>query len=138
LPPARKETIAVTTERFGERVRERRIKEGLSQADLAEQVGISRTYLSEIERGLATNLSWRVVENLTTELGLSVTPELDAEQRLENLPPGLAEFAASREDVSEQDTVMLASLKFRGKQPTTPEAWALVYNAIEVATRSST
>ena len=128
----------MTTKHFGERVRERRKQDGLSQSELAEKAGISRTYLSEIERGVATNLSWRVVESLTTELGLSVTPELDAEQRLVNLPPGLAEFAASREDISEQDTVMLASLKFRGKQPTTPETWALVYNAIEVATRSST
>ena len=128
----------VTAESFGERIRKRRDQERLSQAELAERVGISRTYLSEIERGLARNLSWRVVESLTTELGLSVDPELDVEQSLENLPTGLAEFKASREDIPDQDIVMLASLKFRGKQPTTPEAWALIYSAIEVATRSTT
>lgn len=127
----------MTTEHFGERVRKRREQEGLSQAELAEKVGISRTYLSEIERGLATNLSWRVVESLATELGLTVEPDSDVEQRLQDLPPGLAEFKASRKNIPDTDIVMLASLKFRGKQPTTPEGWALIYNAIEVATKST-
>jgi len=124
----------VTTEQFGERVRERRIQEGLSQADLAEKAGISRTYLSEIERGLATNLSWKVVEGLAAELGLRVEQEAHAEDPLENLPPGLAEFAKSR-DLPPQDILMLARLKFRGKQPTTPDKWELLYNVIEMATR---
>jgi transcriptional regulator with XRE-family HTH domain len=127
----------MTAESFGERVRKRREQEGLSQAELAEKVGISRTYLSEIERGHATNLSWKVVESLTTELGLSIEPEVTGEQHLENLPPGLAELKASREDIPDQDIIMLASLKFRGKQPTTRDGWALIYNAIEVATKSA-
>lgn len=127
----------LTAKSFGKRVRERREQEGLSQAELAEKVGISRTYLSEIERDLATNLSWRVVESLTIELGLSIEPEVEGEQRLKNLPPGLAEFQASRDDIPEQDILMLASLKFRGKQPTTRDGWALIYNAIEVATKSA-
>lgn len=119
---------------FGERVRERRVQEGLSQADLAEKVGISRTYLSEIERGVATNLSWKVVEGLAAELGLTVEQEPNVEERLENLPPGLAEFAESK-GLPPQDVLMLAGLKFRGKQPTTPDKWELLYNVIEMATR---
>ena len=124
----------MTTGQFGERVRERRIQEGLSQADLAERVGISRTYLSEIERGVATNLSWKVVEGLAGELGLRIEQEPSAEDPLENLPPGLAEFAESK-DLPPQDVLMLARLKFRGKQPTTPDRWELLYNVIEMATR---
>ena len=124
----------MTTAQFGERVRERRLQEGLSQVELAEKVGISRTYLSEIERGVATNLSWKVVERLTAELGLPVEKEGGAEDSMENLPPGLAEFAKSK-GLPPQDIVMLARLKFRGKQPMTPDRWELLYNVIEMATR---
>jgi transcriptional regulator with XRE-family HTH domain len=42
---------------FGKQVRERRTEEKLSQEKLAQAVGISRNYLSQIERGQATNLS---------------------------------------------------------------------------------
>lgn len=121
-------------ESFGERVRQRREQEGLSQAELADKVGISRTYLSEIERGRATNLSWKIVESLANELGLSVESEPEVEEHLENLPDGLEEFAKSR-NLPPQDILMLAQLKFRGKQPTTPAMWELLYRAIEVATK---
>ena len=36
---------------FGDNVRKRRCEEGLSQEKLAQTVGISRNYLSQIERG---------------------------------------------------------------------------------------
>lgn len=123
----------MTAESFGERVRKRREQEGLSQAELADKAGISRTYLSEIERGRATNLSWKVVEGLAATLGLSIEPESSVEEHLDELPPGLEEFAKSR-NLPPQDKLMLARLKFRGKQPMSPEMWALVYSAIEVAT----
>jgi transcriptional regulator with XRE-family HTH domain len=118
---------------FGERVRERRMKEGLSQTELAETVGISRTYLSEIERGVATNLSWGVVRRLATALGIQVEQEPSKDQDLASLPPGLADFADSKK-LPRDDVLMLARLKFRGKQPTTSEKWELLYNVIKMAT----
>jgi len=42
--------------RFGGMVRDRRRAEKLSQSELAGQVEISRNYLSQIERGEATNI----------------------------------------------------------------------------------
>ncbi len=58
------------TDDFGKKVRDRRREEKLSQEELAQRVGISRNYLSQIERGQATNLSWQVMERLTSVLGL--------------------------------------------------------------------
>lgn len=107
---------------FGEQVRERRSKEGLNQKELAEKVGISRTYLSEIERGEAENISFRVVEKIYEELGIGEETEQD-------LPPSLQEFA-EEEDLPPRDINALASLELRGKRPETKQEWRVMYNLI--------
>lgn len=40
-------------EKIGKRVKEARERSGMTQAELAENVGISVTYISSIERGLS-------------------------------------------------------------------------------------
>ena len=40
-------------EKIGKRVKEAREKSGMTQADLAEKVGVSVTYISSIERGIS-------------------------------------------------------------------------------------
>ena len=107
---------------FGEQVRERRSKEGLNQKELAEKIGISRTYLSEIERGEAENISFRVVEKIYEELGIGEETEQD-------LPPSLQEFA-EEEDLPPRDINALASLELRGKRPETKQEWRVMYNLI--------
>nr|WP_290222396.1 helix-turn-helix transcriptional regulator [Trichocoleus desertorum] len=118
------------TDDFGKKVRDRRREEKLSQEELAQRVGISRNYLSQIERGQATNLSWQVMERLTSMLGLKQeqTRTLEA---MADLPSSLAEFAKTA-DLPPDDVLMLARLKYRGQQPTTPEKWELLYNVIKM------
>ncbi|MBW4474752.1 MAG: helix-turn-helix domain-containing protein [Stenomitos rutilans HA7619-LM2] len=116
----------MTPEDFGKIVRERRKQEGLSQEELADRVGISRNYLSQIERVQATNLSWQVMERLSAVLGLQ------ADQDTTTLPPGLPEFAEAA-SLPPDDVLMLARLKYRGQQPTTPEKWELLYKVIKMA-----
>lgn len=41
----------VRLEQFGERVRSLRLKAGLSQEELADLIGIHRTYIGGVERG---------------------------------------------------------------------------------------
>lgn len=118
------------TNEFGRKVRDRRLEEGLSQEKLAQLVGISRNYLSQIERGQATNLSWQVMERLTRLLGLKGEP-IDRDDEMSNLPISLAEFAKSA-GLPPDDVLMLARLKYRGQQPTTPEKWELLYNVIKM------
>ncbi|NET39309.1 MAG: helix-turn-helix transcriptional regulator [Cyanothece sp. SIO1E1] len=115
---------------FGDKVRKRRREEGLSQAKLAQTVGISRNYLSQIERGQALNLSWQVMERLTSVLGLK-EEQPDILNKTAELPPSLAEFAKIA-DLPPDDVLMLARLKYRGQQPTTPEKWELLYNVIKM------
>jgi transcriptional regulator with XRE-family HTH domain len=115
---------------FGDQVRDRRRQEGLSQQELADKIGISRNYLSQIERGQATNLSWQVRETLESTLGLHQPLEASPSPGLE-LPPSLIEFAQAS-NLPPDDLQMLARLKYRGQQPTTPEKWELLYNVIKM------
>ena len=41
------------TGEFGRRVKEYRVKAGLSQSELAKRVGVEKTHISRIERGVA-------------------------------------------------------------------------------------
>lgn len=119
---------------FGKTIRERRRQEGLSQEALAQQVGISRNYLSQIERGLATNLSWQLRQTLTSLLGVQAeTPVVAVTPQ--DLPLGLAEFA-QRADLPSDDVLMLTRLRYRGKQPTTADKWELLYNVIKMTVDS--
>lgn len=115
---------------FAKRVRDRRSQEGLSQQELADKIGISRNYLSQIERGQATNLSWQVRERLSAVLGLKEEPTTPTPNTAD-LPPSLAEFA-QKADLPPDDVLMLARLKYRGQQPTSPEKWELLYNVIKM------
>lgn len=115
---------------FAQKVRDRRLQEKLSQEELASKVGISRNYLSQIERGQATNLSWQLMERLTAVLGLKTDPAGTLDQTAA-IPPSLAQFAHTAA-LPPDDVVMLARLKYRGQQPTTPEKWELLYNVIKM------
>ncbi len=115
---------------FAKKVRDRRQQEKLSQQELADRVGISRNYLSQIERGQAKNLSWQLVEKLTSILGIK-DEATDKQEDLADIPPSLAEFA-KKAGLPTDDTIMLARLKYRGQQPTTPEKWELLYNVIKM------
>lgn len=53
--------------RFGDRVRVMRERRGMTQRDLEEDAGISRTYLCRIERGDA-NVSLEMIEDLAEAL----------------------------------------------------------------------
>ena len=115
---------------FGLRVREKRYEEGMSQAELAERVGISRNYLSQIERGEAVNLSWQVKKGLADRLGIAIEKGADEAAVLDNLPPGLAAFAEAK-GLPEADILMLARLEYRGQRPTTAEQWKVLYAVIK-------
>lgn len=120
-------------EEIGRRIRERRRQEGLSQEGLADRVGISRNYLSQIERGQATNLSWQVMGRLTSALGLMEEQQSNVGQELKNLSPSLVEFI-KEVNLPPDDIQMLANLYYRGRQPTTKEKWKLLYNVIMMTT----
>ena len=56
---------------FGKRVKEIRLKKGMSQAGLAKILGLHPTYISGIERGMR-NMALRNIEKLAKVLGVSI------------------------------------------------------------------
>ncbi len=57
--------------KFGNRVKEIRLKKQMSQGDLAKVLGVHPTYISGIERGVR-NMALKNIEKLAKSLGVSV------------------------------------------------------------------
>jgi transcriptional regulator with XRE-family HTH domain len=62
--------------RFGKRVKEERLKRGLSQEKLAERAKIHRTYVGMIERA-EKNITLTNIEKFSRALGLKIKDLLD-------------------------------------------------------------
>lgn len=58
--------------RFGERLRSLRKRRGLTQVELADYLGLRRTYVSDLERG-KRNVSLLTIEIIARGFGLSVS-----------------------------------------------------------------
>jgi len=67
-----------TLEKFGEKVREERLKKGLSQEELAARAGVHRTYIGMIERA-EKNITLESIQKIVRALDLP----LDELMRLE-------------------------------------------------------
>jgi transcriptional regulator with XRE-family HTH domain len=67
---------------FGETVRKRRVRLGLSQEDFADKAGIHRTYVSAIELGKVA-ISIRVAQKLAMALGLPLSKLLQEIERMQ-------------------------------------------------------
>jgi HTH-type transcriptional regulator / antitoxin HipB len=63
-----------TAASIGQAIRHYRRQAGLTQAELADQVGVDRTYLSRLERGQETEQLRRILAMLR-QLGIKVTLE---------------------------------------------------------------
>ena len=80
MPQSEKPELLVA---FGQAVRRLRTARGLSQERLAEEVGIHRTYIGDVERGLR-NLGLLNVDRVAHALGTDLAglmSEVEAERR---------------------------------------------------------
>ncbi|WP_103028108.1 helix-turn-helix domain-containing protein [Salinibacter altiplanensis] len=126
--------LVMALESFGKRVQRERKEQGYSQEELADEVGVSRTYLSQIEQGKAQNLSLRLAQKLGTKLGIeSPYQEERSSEGDDNIPESLRKFA-DEDEIPESDLRMLADIEYRGEQPQRVDQWRIVYNVIKNAT----
>lgn len=110
---------------LGARLLERRTALGWSLADLSARTGLSRAYLSALERGRSKRPGAETVRRLEAALGAltssSVVPA--------DAPPGLAALAAEQ-NLTGEDVARLSAIKIRGRQPQSRERWSFIYQAL--------
>jgi len=61
-----------TLEKFGKKVREERLKQSLSQEELASRAGVHRTYIGMIERA-EKNITLENIEKISSALKISLS-----------------------------------------------------------------
>jgi transcriptional regulator with XRE-family HTH domain len=116
---------------LGRQVLTRRKERRWSQEELGELAGISRNYVSLIERGEADNISMKVINQLAIALGVSaaqLTGEI-TDQSMVMIPPELREFGL-QEKLSYEAIDRLARIPRRGKEPKSIREWQELYDAI--------
>ena len=69
--PTRKPATPTVGSLLGEWVRKARLAQGLSQRQLADQSGLSRSYVCDIERGRGAEPSLATLDKLSMALGIS-------------------------------------------------------------------
>jgi len=122
---------------IGRRIRTFREQKGMTPTELATRAKISRSYLSELERGTGAHKrpSADVMYRIGKALGIAMSDLLGVPLitgPATKWPPSLARFAEQYK-VPQSDLEMLASIRFRGDPPKSPERWAFIYNAIKAS-----
>lgn len=115
---------------LGRRVLRYREGLGLSQTALAEQAGISRNYVSLIERGEARNVSMRVLDRLAAVLGVApavLTGQSEQDELL--VAPTLRQLGLE-DDLSFEIIDKLSRIPRRGQEPRSVQEWRELYKAI--------
>lgn len=118
------------TRELGRQVLLRRKDLNLTQGELAEQAGISRNYVSLIERGEARNVSVNILHGLAA--ALNTTPaELSGQAGWADtrIPPSLRELALKKE-LGFEVVDRLARIPMRGREPQTVEQWEQLYDSV--------
>lgn len=131
---------------LAKRILQARERAELTLDQLADRAGVSKTYLWELENDKKGTKKPSADVLLKIARALSVTiaellelPQLrGGEQNI--LPnPALVEFSkwmktANNQPLSDDDLRELASIRFRGGQPTTREEWYDLYRVLKRAT----
>lgn len=133
----------IDLKKLGEQVRFLRQGKGWSQAKLAEESGVPKAYISDLENGetgkpnIQYAYSVAVALDVTLDELLGDTTPKHAKvraRRNEELPPGLAELQQELE-LSDDDVEMLSQLNFRGHRPRNKEGWQFLWDAIKVVSQ---
>jgi transcriptional regulator with XRE-family HTH domain len=138
------EATRIDLKKLGERVRFLRQGKGWSQGKLAEESGVPKAYISDLENGEAGKPNIQYVYSIAVALDVTLDDLLNnaapkqsrvrKERRDEELPPGLAELQHDLH-LSDVDVEMLSHLNFRGHRPKDKEGWRFLWDAIKVVSQ---
>ncbi len=119
---------------LGEKIRKLRAARGWSSGRLAQESGISRGYLWQLEENPDKRPSVDILQKLAHTLGVPVSEFIEEPGQKSvaspATPPGLAEFVKTRGtalSVTPTDIEVMRNVHFRGVQPKDPEDWELLF-----------
>jgi transcriptional regulator with XRE-family HTH domain len=123
----------------GERIRELRKVEGISQERLARRADISLNVLNRIETGAVTNPHWTTILSVADALGISVADLVEGD-RPKDQAPSPSEISEGERRSLQLATAMLEGIfhpipaHFYNKLPKQPELgeWKLAKNIVEM------
>lgn len=134
----------IDLKKLGERVRFLRQGKEWSQAKLADESGVPKAYISDLENGEAGKPNIQYMFSITVALDVTLDELLDnvaprpvrQRPRLQNsdIPPGLSELQQEL-NLSGDDIEMLSHLNFRGHRPKDKEGWRFLWDAIKVVSQ---
>lgn len=140
------DTTRIDLVKLGEQVRFLRQGKGWSQGKLAEESGVPKAYISDLENGEAGKPNIQYAYSIAVALDVTLDELLDdaaskqpkgrARRRDEELPPGLAELQQEL-NLQDGDVEMLSYLNFRGHRPRNKEGWRFLWDAIKVVSQRS-
>jgi transcriptional regulator with XRE-family HTH domain len=113
------------TQDWGTKLRQARLARGWSLAGVADRTGLSRAYISAIERGQSKRPGAEVVRRLESALGI---PERGDIAPLET-PAALASVAEEH-GLSAKEVEALAGIRIHGKQPQSKQRWDFIFQAL--------
>ena len=115
---------------------------GWSLADLEEESGVSKAYLSDLENGSAGRPNIQYIYSIATALGVTLDELLNegvrrpvglpTKARNSELPPGLAELQREL-NLTDDDVKTLSMVNFRGSRPRDMEGWRFLLEAIKLS-----
>jgi transcriptional regulator with XRE-family HTH domain len=121
--------MALDPAALGRRIREERVKAGLSIQQLADLAALTKAYVVRVESGTA-NPSMDVVARIAEALDLTIAdlvggPVIRYVGDESEVSPSL---------LSSSGVKMLASIRWReGEQPRTTERWQYVYRSLQMS-----
>lgn len=131
--------------KLGQKIRQLREEKRLSLNGLAEEAGISKAYLSQLENDVSKQPSAEILLKIASALGITIADLLDQPVRVyaedfedEDIPYVLREFVDKRGealDIQKEDVRMLMNIRYRGNQPKAIEEWEHILQTIRYVMR---
>lgn len=134
------ENTKIDLQKLGHKVRFYRQGKGWSITTLADNSGVSKAYISDLENGVAGKPNIQYVYAIAVALEATLDGLLEdakpsskskPRKQGEQLPPGLAELQQELA-LSDAEVDSLAQINFRGNRPKDAEGWRFLLEAIKM------
>jgi transcriptional regulator with XRE-family HTH domain len=130
---------------LGQTIRSLRLGREWSLAQLGEESGVSKAYLSDLENGSAGKPNIQYVYAVANALGVTLDellgeakPKVHRREKRppKELPAGLLELQQEL-SLTQEDVKMLAYVNFRGHRPRDKEGWRFLLEALKMVSQRS-